>query len=163
MTRDPELRQKLLQQGEEKTLQDLLAIGQAWQAGSALNSKIEQRNTASAAKTSSYKNFQKSRNDQMWLFKELMTKKGRCFRCNLDCKSRSTCIAIGKTCNKCGGPNHLASVCQQDVPFKKARIDNDNNTNPKKPVFDRLGPRQNEDQNNRNTTHSQNGNQNRRF
>ena len=147
MTRDSTLRQKLLQQGEEKSLQDLLAIGQAWQVSSSLSSKIEQKNNAFAAKTSSFKKLKRHRDDQMWLFKDLMNKKGLCYRCNSpNCKRGTSCFAEGKTCTECGGPNHFASVCQMDSPWenkweaKKAKF----GENTKKNIHQRLGPRINE-------------------
>ena len=138
MTRDSALRQKLLQQGEEKSLQDLLAIGQAWQAGTFINSKIEQKqnanDTAVAAKTSSYKTQETHKQKQMWLFKDLMKKKGQCWRCNsTTCKSSSTCRAMGKNCTKCGKLNHFASVCQEDYPQENNKSNQEN-------VYKRLGP-----------------------
>ncbi len=45
--------------------------------------------------------------------------------------------------------NHFAPVCQHDgpfLPFKKAR-DGNNTQKEKKGIFERLGPRQNEGQN----------------
>ena len=138
MTRDSTLRQKLLQQGEEKSLQDLLAIGQAWQVSSSLSSKIEQKqnanDTAVAAKTSSYKTQETHKQKQMWLFKDLMKKKGQCWRCNsTTCKSSSTCRAMGKNCTKCGKLNHFASVCQEDYPQENNKSNQGN-------VYKRLGP-----------------------
>ena len=116
MTRDKELKQKLLLQKDSVSLQELIDIGKNWQAATSLASNLESSKQAVAAKTSSFKAQETYKQKNMWLFQDLMKKSGRCWRCNsVDCKTNSNCRAIGKICPKCGKYNHFASVCQEDT------------------------------------------------
>ena len=98
MTSESALRQKLLQQGQEKSLQDLLAIGQAWQAGSSLNSKIEQKNTATAYQISTE------------------NEKSCCKFCGFS--HGSYCPASSRQCKNCDKVGHFAKMCPNSHPHQ---------------------------------------------
>ena len=98
MTTESALRQKLLQQGQEKSLQDLLAIGQAWQAGSSLNSKIEQKNTATAYRISTE------------------NEKSCCKFCGFS--HGLYCPASSRQCKNCDKVGHFAKMCPSPHPHQ---------------------------------------------
>ena len=137
ITRNKDLKQKLLVQKDSKSLQDLIDIGKNWQNATTLAPKFETPQVASAARMSSYKRERSNSQKKMAAFISSQRKLGRCFKCDRnDCKSMDgypeDCFAANERCNKCSRKGHLEKLCQMEGPSVKRPAT----------IFHRLGPKE---------------------
>ena len=126
--RNQQMKQEILRHASSKSLEELVKIGESWQIGDDISSKLRPTNT-NTIQTNRISGFKRSKEDhmaKMAVFMNKQKRKGRCFRCDKKgCDGKSRCSAIDSTCHRCGLVGHIAPVCQREadeLPFKKKDV-----------------------------------------
>ena len=142
-TKHPKVREKLIGQGSDLTLEKAVDIARTYEieqkhlktmnTGEDPNVNIIKRKGPNIKHQNSQLNSRprviNTHDKQKYERQGARPKTVRvCQRCGGKCTNKQKCPAIGKVCNKCNKPNHFAVMCRASISFKRNKQINEIDT-----------------------------------